>query len=119
RLERETLVRLLAERAPERGMVLATGGSLVHDREAFQLLKQRATTVWLKARPEDHWNRVIRQADRPPMAQHPHAMSQLRALLAARERFYGQAQYIVDTSHLTVSEALEGLLSKIGRSDEA
>src|SRR5581483_9223589 len=45
RLERETLMALLSD-AP--GMVLATGGSLVNDRETYRLLRRRAVTVWLK-----------------------------------------------------------------------
>jgi XRE family aerobic/anaerobic benzoate catabolism transcriptional regulator len=95
RLERETLKRLLDE--PE-GMVLATGGSLVNDRETYRLLRRRAVTVWLKAKPEDHWNRVVQQGDQRPMAKNPHAMAELRALLAAREVRYAEAQHIVDTS---------------------
>ena len=79
-------------------MVLATGGSLVNDRETYRLLRRRAITVWLKAKPEDHWNRVLQQGDQRPMAKNPHAMAELRALLAAREVRYAEAQHIVDTS---------------------
>ena len=106
RLERETLTRLLADGD---GMVIATGGSLVNDRETFRLLKRRAVTVWLKARPEDHWNRVIQQGDERPMRKHPHAMAELRALLAAREKLYTQAEHVVDTSAFAVDGVVEQL----------
>ena len=66
----------------------------------WQLLRRRCTTVWLRARPEDHWNRVIRQGDHRPMAKSPHAMQELKALLAARERLYGSADLTVETSKL-------------------
>jgi XRE family transcriptional regulator, aerobic/anaerobic benzoate catabolism transcriptional regulator len=108
RIERETLMRLLAE--PD-GMVIATGGSLVNDRETFRLLRRRAVTVWLKARPEDHWNRVLQQGDERPMKKHPHAMAELRALLAAREKLYAQAEHVVDTS----SYAVDGVVDKLAR----
>jgi XRE family aerobic/anaerobic benzoate catabolism transcriptional regulator len=106
RLERETLARLLSE---PHGLVLATGGSLVNDRETYRLLRRRAVTVWLKARPEDHWNRVIQQGDQRPMAKNPHAMAELRALLAARERLYAEAEHVIDTSKLDVAASVERL----------
>jgi XRE family aerobic/anaerobic benzoate catabolism transcriptional regulator len=111
RIERETLMRLLAE---SDGMVIATGGSLVNDRETFRLLRRRAVTVWLKARPEDHWNRVIQQGDERPMKKHPHAMSELRALLAAREKLYSQAEHVVDTSTFAVDGVVDKLARELG-----
>jgi XRE family aerobic/anaerobic benzoate catabolism transcriptional regulator len=104
RLERETLAAYLAR---TQAGVLATGGSLVQDRESFRLLKRRALTVWLRARPEDHWNRVVQQGDQRPMAENPHAMQELRALLAARERLYAEAEHAVDTSQVSVDEAVD------------
>jgi XRE family transcriptional regulator, aerobic/anaerobic benzoate catabolism transcriptional regulator len=111
RIERETLMRFLAE--PD-GMVIATGGSLVNDRETFRLLRRRAVTVWLKARPEDHWNRVIQQGDERPMKKHPHAMAELRALLAAREKLYAQAEHVVDTSTLAAEGVVDQLAHELG-----
>ncbi|HEX8953635.1 MAG TPA: shikimate kinase, partial [Polyangia bacterium] len=110
RLERETLITHLSHTGAG---VLATGGSLVTDRESFRLLRRRALTVWLKARPEDHWNRVIQQGDQRPMAQHPHAMSELRALLAARERLYAEAEHVIDTARLDVDAAVEKLAREL------
>jgi XRE family aerobic/anaerobic benzoate catabolism transcriptional regulator len=103
RLTRETLRRFLAE-APS--SVVATGGSIVHDREAVRLLSEHTLTVWLKARPEDHWNRVVRQGDRRPMAEHPQAFAELQALLAAREPLYAAARLTVDTSAMGIDGAV-------------
>ncbi len=111
RLERETLASLLTG---SQGMVLATGGSLVNDRETYRLLRRRAVTVWLKARPEDHWNRVLQQGDQRPMAKNPHAMAELRALLTAREKLYGEAEHVVDTSKLDVAATVETLAHELG-----
>ena len=58
RLERETLAEVLAEKRP---MVLATGGGIVESPDTYALLKKSAVTVWLRAAPEDHWNRVVSQ----------------------------------------------------------
>jgi XRE family transcriptional regulator, aerobic/anaerobic benzoate catabolism transcriptional regulator len=106
RVEREVLTRLLADTAP---MVLATGGSIVNDPTNYALLLRRAHTIWLKARPEDHWNRVVAQGDQRPMAENPHAFEELRALLTARQKLYGRAERTVDTSERTLKQVVAEL----------
>jgi XRE family transcriptional regulator, aerobic/anaerobic benzoate catabolism transcriptional regulator len=106
RLSRETLRRFISDSAPA---IVATGGSIVNDREAFHLLDAQTLTVWLRARPEDHWNRVVQQGDRRPMAENPHAFAELRALLAAREPLYATAHLTVDTSQ----EGIDGSVARI------
>lgn len=110
RLERETLERVLAEAAGA-PVVLAAGGGLPASREAWDLLRSRAITVWLRAGPEDHWNRVLRQGDRRPMADHPEAMAELRRLLAAREPLYAEAHHTVDTSKRRVDAVERAVLA--------
>ena len=68
------------------------------DPETFDLLKRRATTVWLRAKPEDHWSRVVAQGDTRPMANNAQAFRDLGAILEQRERLYRQAQVTVETS---------------------
>ncbi len=106
RVEREVLTRLLADPHPT---VLATGGSIVNDPTNFALLEARATTVWLRATPEDHWNRVVAQGDQRPMAENPHAFEELRALLAARQKLYARADRTLDTSKLTIKQVVTAL----------
>jgi XRE family aerobic/anaerobic benzoate catabolism transcriptional regulator len=116
RLERETLERVLDEGGGRR-VVLAAGGGLVTAPDTYALLRRRALTVWLRADPEDHWNRVVQQGDRRPMADHPEAMAELRRLLAARQRLYAEADGSVDTSRLGVQGtvlAVERLLPAEG-----
>jgi XRE family aerobic/anaerobic benzoate catabolism transcriptional regulator len=110
RLEREALERLLAD---ERPAVVATGGGIVTSGDTYSLLRRRARTVWLRADAEDHWNRVVQQGDRRPMADNPEAMAELRRLLAERQPLYARAAHVVDTSRLGVDDAvaaIEGLL---------
>jgi XRE family transcriptional regulator, aerobic/anaerobic benzoate catabolism transcriptional regulator len=106
RLEQEQLQRVLGEEGP---LVLATGGGLVNSPESYALLRERAVTVWLRARPEDHWSRVVQQGDRRPMEARPQAMVELRRLLAAREPLYAQASHVVDTSRLGVAGTLRAV----------
>lgn len=104
RLERDTLRSVLAEGKP---IVLATGGGIVTSPETYALLRRSAVTIWLRARPEDHWNRVVRQGDRRPMADHPQAMADLRSLLATREPLYAMADHIVDTMDRSVAAVVK------------
>ena len=113
RLERDVLEQVLRERRP---MVLATGGGLVTSAETFALLRRSATTIWLRARPEDHWNRVVRQGDRRPMADHPQAMADLRALLAQREPLYAAASLTIDTAHLSMAKVVDAVERALGGS---
>ena len=95
RLEHEALRALLDD---SRACVLATGGGVVTSSETFALLRQHAFTVWLRARPEDHWTRVVAQGDTRPMADDDRAFHNLCAILAEREPLYGQADVMVDTT---------------------
>jgi XRE family aerobic/anaerobic benzoate catabolism transcriptional regulator len=108
RLERESLERILAE---DRPVVLATGGGLVNSADTWALLRRRALTVWLRADPEDHWNRVVQQGDRRPMADHPQAMADLRRLLVAREPLYAQAAHVVDTSRGDPDQVVDAVVA--------
>ncbi len=110
RLEREVLQEVLGEGKP---MVLATGGGLVASPDTFARLRSSATTVWLRASSEDHWNRVVRQGDRRPMTNHPQAMADLRSLLATREPLYALADHTVDTSGLTIDKVVDLIEQRI------
>jgi len=100
-VEREALARLLAT-TPR--AVLATGGGLVTDPTTFEMLRGGTSTVWLRARPDVHWSRVVAQGDHRPMGDDPRAMDRLRLLLEEREALYGQAHHVVDTSDLSTDE---------------
>jgi XRE family aerobic/anaerobic benzoate catabolism transcriptional regulator len=73
------------------------------------LLRRHALTIWLRAQPEDHWNRVVQQGDRRPLAEHPEAMAELRRLLASREPLYARADHTVDTSRLGIERATRAI----------
>jgi XRE family transcriptional regulator, aerobic/anaerobic benzoate catabolism transcriptional regulator len=115
RLELESLRNFLDE---HRSGVLATGGGIAVHEEAFRLLQERAFTVWLKADPEDHWQRVVRQGDPRPMANNPRAQTELRRILAEREPYYARAHHQVDTSRLGLRGTVDGLVKTLRASAE-
>lgn len=106
-LEREMLRRLLDANEP---LVVATGGSIVTDPETWGMLRSRARTIWLKASPREHWDRVVAQGDVRPMRDRPRAMNELRQLLAAREPLYREAETVIDTSGAPLRSVVERVL---------
>ncbi|HJQ96786.1 MAG TPA: shikimate kinase [Candidatus Polarisedimenticolaceae bacterium] len=109
KLERETMERILER---ERSAVVAASGGVVNEPSTWRMLLERTTVVWLRARPEDHWSRVVEQGDRRPMADHPDAMAELRAVLSARESRYAQAHIVVDTSSRSPAEVVETIAAE-------
>ncbi len=109
KLERETLEAVLAEGKP---LVLATGGSLVTAKETYALLKRETHTVWLKARAEDHWSRVVAQGDGRPMKGRADAMNELRELLKSRAPLYGASEVTVDTQDRSVQDVVAELAGR-------
>lgn len=85
-------------------VVIGTPGGLVSDPVNFDLLLSYCTSVWLRARPEDHMQRVIEQGDFRPMAGAREAMQDLKGILASREDFYSKAQFQLDTSRQPLQE---------------
>jgi XRE family aerobic/anaerobic benzoate catabolism transcriptional regulator len=106
RFERRALERVLA--AHPRA-VIATGGSLVTDPGTYELLLERCRTVWLKASPQEHMSRVLAQGDTRPFKGRSAALDEIRKLLADRDRLYGRAAAVIDTSGKSARQALAEL----------
>jgi len=111
RLERGVLDRVIAT-YPR--VVIAAGGGIVAEAATFDRLLGACQTVWVKARPEEHMQRVIDQGDLRPMRDNRRSMDDLRAILASREALYARADIQLETSGRTVPETLDTLLSVIG-----
>ncbi|MBI4465312.1 MAG: helix-turn-helix domain-containing protein, partial [Acidobacteria bacterium] len=115
KLQREVMERFLSS-SPQ--VVMATGGSLVTDPEAWAFVRRHCHTVWLKARARDHWSRVAAQGDIRPMGS-PRAMDELKELLRTRGPLYAEAEMVVDTSKHTLEESAEMIVQKLGLALEA
>ncbi|HSU78585.1 MAG TPA: shikimate kinase, partial [Burkholderiales bacterium] len=89
--------------------VIAAGGSLVTDPGTYELLLERCRCIWLKASAQEHMARVLAQGDTRPFKGRSAALDEIRKLLADRERLYGRAGSVVDTSGKSVRQALAEL----------
>jgi XRE family aerobic/anaerobic benzoate catabolism transcriptional regulator len=122
RYERRALLRIAEEHAD--GVVMTTGGSIVSERETFDLLQSHFYCVWVKASPEEHMSRVVAQGDMRPFdaaradggeggemsrTAMGEALDDIRRILSSREALYARADAVVDTAVRTVKQSLRDL----------
>lgn len=93
--------------------VIATPGGLVSDAATFNLLLAHCTTVWLRASPGDHMQRVAAQGDMRPMAASREAMGDLERIIAGRAAFYSKAEIELDTSAKPLDATFADLRAKV------
>jgi XRE family transcriptional regulator, aerobic/anaerobic benzoate catabolism transcriptional regulator len=93
--------------------VIATAGGLVSEAPTYDLLLSRCYTVWLRATPEEHMDRVVAQGDMRPMAGNAEAMDDLKRILAGREAFYAKADLTFDTGGRTLADAFIALRAAV------
>ncbi|MCZ6688163.1 MAG: helix-turn-helix domain-containing protein [Planctomycetota bacterium] len=103
-LETQCLREIISERTR---CIVALPGGLVMNTEIYASIRNLCTTVWLRAKPEDHMNRVYLQGDTRPMANRKNAMDELRSILKDREPMYGMADITVNTSAHSPSQAAQ------------
>ena len=106
RYERRAVEQALEE---NREAVIATPGGIVSDPTSFNLLLRHCTTVWLKAEPADHMQRVVAQGDTRPMAASREAMADLKAILNERIPYYAKADFTLNTSAGSLDETFAKL----------
>lgn len=99
--------RLVADVVLGSASVVAVGGGVVTRRDTWALLRARTLTVWLKATPQEHWDRVRAQGDERPMAARSQARDELDALWAARAPLYAEAELHIDTSVVDEAAAVD------------
>jgi shikimate kinase len=100
---------VVAELARARRTVISSGGGLAAQPDNLTSLKEHSLIVCLWASPEAIWERVRHQSHRP-LLDDPDPLGRIRALLAAREPFYRQADVLVNTEMRSVKEVAHHVL---------
>ena len=109
---RETQV--LADLTALEGIVLATGGGAVLAGENRQRLAAGGTVIYLCARPEDLYERVRQDRNRPLLAT-ADPLARLRELYVQRDPLYRSiADVVVDTGRQTVQSLTRALAGQLG-----
>jgi XRE family aerobic/anaerobic benzoate catabolism transcriptional regulator len=119
RYERRALLRIAEEYV--QGVVMTTGGSIVSERETFDLLQSHFYCAWLKTSPEEHMARVVAQGDMRPFdttgASHD-ALEDIRRILASREALYARADAVVDTAARTLMQSMTDLKRAVPQTNQ-
>ena len=104
---------LIAELSAENAVVLATGGGAVLSAENRRRLAARGTVVYLRARPEDLYERVRHDRNRPLLAA-ADPPARLRELYAERDQLYREiADLVVETGRQGIHALARELLEKL------
>lgn len=106
RLEEKALIKAINDNP---SCCIETGGSIVSEPKALNILLTSCFVIWVKTSPEEHMQRVINQGDLRPIADNKEAMADLRQILIERMPFYEKANAVLDTSGKTVEESYAAL----------
>ena len=106
RLEFQVINNLLKK---NKKLIVLTGGSIVSEIETYNFVLENFYTIWIKAKPKEHMNRVIKQGDLRPMGSNPKAMDDLNNILKERKNLYLQADAIVNTENKNKNDSYEDL----------
>jgi len=101
--------RIVEELTQRKKTVISTGGGLPANEANLASLKSHALVVCLWASPEKIWERVRGQSHRP-LLNDPDPLKKIRALLAAREPFYRQADVLLNTEMRSVREVAQQVI---------
>src|ERR1041385_4012429 len=91
--------------------VISTGGGLSVNEENMASLKTHALTVCLGASPEKILHRVKDQAHRP-LLNEADPLAKIRLLLAEREKFYRQADVLINTEFRSLREVAQQVINQ-------
>ena len=104
---------VIAELTALTGVVLATGGGAVLAQENRRLLAERGVVIYLRARPEDLYERVRQDRNRPLLAT-ADPLGRLHELYAQRDPLYREvADLTVETGAQGVQSLARQLLRKL------
>ncbi len=109
-LERNCLERIVRD-YPE--VVLATGGGIVAEAPTYEVLLASFFTVWLKAKPQVMFERVLAQHDARIASAHmrSEALNNIASTLEARQHLYELAHASCDNTGKSVEQSIREILA--------
>ena len=110
--------KLIAQKlARESGLVIATGGGVVLEQVNIDTLSQNGIIIYLEATPQEILERVNRKKGTRPLIKKNAQLQDIEEMLKAREGFYAQADYRVNTSDKSpeqITNEIMGILMSEG-----
>jgi shikimate kinase len=109
---RDVETRIIRQVLEGEDQVISTGGGAVIRDENREAFKRAGLVVCLTAEPEVILERIKHETHRP-LLQTPDPLAKIKELLGNREKFYHQADLIIDTSHKSVDDAVTEIKEKV------
>jgi len=109
---RDVESQIVKEISDKESLVIDAGGGVVIREENVSHLKKNGILVCLKATPEVILERTKHVSHRP-LLNVPNPKEKIQELLNKREPYYTRADYLVDTSNLSIKEVTEEILNII------
>src|SRR4051812_5645250 len=91
--------------------VISTGGGLPVNEQNLASLKTHALTICLWASPEKIYHRVKEQKHRPLLSE-ADPMAKIGQLLSEREKFYRQADVLINTEFRSMKEVAQQVINQ-------
>lgn len=110
KIEKETL----KEISNSGGKVVSCGGGLVIDPENIAAMKQTGKLVCLIAKPEVILERTKKYTHRP-LLKVADPLTKISELLEIRQPYYAKADFMIDTSDLSVKQVVQRILEWLRR----
>lgn len=98
--------------------VISTGGDSFMSDSVRNLIKERATSIWLKTDSKTILERVSRRNTRPNLSPDI-SIKEIEELLLAREPLYNGADIVIESSDLDAHHVLDTILVKLKNHLEA
>lgn len=110
---RRTETQVLKEVSQKADLVVACGGGIVMAEENIRIMKGNGAIICLTAKPGIILKRTSGYKHRP-LLNVADPKGRIEELLKLRAPFYAKADYIIDTSDLTIDEAVEKINTLLG-----
>lgn len=93
---------------PTRDAIITTGGGIILKKENRDFMKENGIVIFLYCSPEMIFERLKDDNSRPLLQ--GDKMQEIKTRLENRLPLYKEADYTVDTTHITVDEVVENIL---------
>lgn len=87
---REVETKFLEDISTKYNQIVSTGGGVVVTEKNIEIMKNSGTVIWLKASPEETYNRVCKSTDRP-LLKNNMTIEHITEMMAKREPMYSAA----------------------------
>lgn len=108
---RELETNTIREICKNSNQIIATGGGIFEKSENREILKGNGTVFYLKATPENLYDRIKLQTHRP-LLKTGFGVQNIKEILNKREINYSKAQVVIDTNNKTLDEIVKNIIEK-------